>query len=147
MVLQLKISNLLAHHELHAPAQWTKHSGHGTVVQSLLRDGLSDVSTVHPLLGHLVPPDRVTQVLRGSQILHLPDLGLEEVLLDVVVVIDDTHSLHEAGQVAHLVGPELFQLGGADPVSIRRSLLPAVSVHAHEGVLDHGVGVAEGGED
>ena len=134
-------TNLLALNELHASSHGTKHPRHGAVVKNLLRDGLCHVSTVNPVLGHFVPPDWVAKVLSGPQVLHLPDLGPQEVLLDVVVIINDSHSLHEASQIANFVHPELLQLRGRDPLSIRGPSLSAMGIHAHERILNHGIAI------
>ena len=49
-------------------------------------------------------------------VLHLPDVIPEEVLLDLVVIIDDSHGLEVAGEVTDLHGPFVQQLLGTHSV-------------------------------
>merc|ERR1719422_673684 len=97
-----------------------------------VRDILHHFSTIDPILRQLVSPDAVTQMLCGTGVLHLPDVLPQEVLLDVVVVVNDSHALHVAGQVADLLGPQFLQLRGADPISIGGPLLATMGIKSVE---------------
>ena len=132
---------LLAHEKLHGPGHRAEHPGDGAVVQGGLGDGGCHLSTVAPGLAHLLGPDRVGEVLGRPQVVHVPDVGLEELLLNFVLVVDDPHALHEAGEVADLCGPQVLQLLSIDVFHPRGPLLTTVgAVHA----VDEGVGVVDG---
>merc|ERR1719422_839169 len=97
-----------------------------------VRDVFHHFSTIDPILRQLVSPDAVAQMFCGTGVLHLPDVLPQEVLLDVVVVVDDSHALHVAGQVADLLGPQFLQLRGADPISIGGPLLATMGIKSVE---------------
>ena len=88
-------------------------------------------------------------MLSGPQVFHGPNTGLEELLLDGVLVVDDPHALHEAGEVADLGGPEVLQFLGTNVLHVGGPLLTAVvqAVGVGEGRVvhgGHGVGPQEG---
>ena len=129
---------LLTHEELHGSPHGAEHPGDGAVVQDGLGHGLGYFGTVTPRLAHLLPPHGVGEMLGSRQVLHLPDPGLQEVHLDVVLVVDDPHPLHKAGEVADLGSPHVLQLLSVDV--LRGPLPPAVGVHG----VEKGVRVVDG---